>query len=428
MAAAHQEPQPEPEEAYPWRRQAPPAPQEPHEEPAGDDREDREDEARAHAGPRHDLELDDDEDQTRGGRAHRLTSLGVLKVIEADGAQYLEWWLLRFCHWCLTERWALLQGGWGPRASRAWQEVFFTLELDGKACMDLFLLAQAGIVGRSYANKILWRLLHDFAPQTDYYDVSWLVSREVTWAREEFERPPANRATHWTWDKYLTLPDDVWPWAPTKVPHGYQLVQNSDGRPIAPPALWYFTAEQAPRPSGPAAADAEEDAGGPAAAADHEDADAAAPRGPQAAPEQQAPQPQPQAEPRALPSAGPGRPALTRHDAITNSVVLVALGGDDAPHGPRAAESQAPRDNEWFRQMLAEDPMQVDEAANEAGEAPQAPQAPRKSLNKMGKGLGQGSAASSFSRASGASMHSAASVGSAAPSVSQADLEQEEAQ
>ena len=108
MAAAQQpQDQPEPEQGPPprWaqgRVQPDEAPQEPQAEP--------ENEARAAPGRAPRPHYDD-------GRRNRLTTLGVLKAIKAPGADYLEWWYLRFLHWCLTERWAVLQGGWDISAS-----------------------------------------------------------------------------------------------------------------------------------------------------------------------------------------------------------------------------------------------------------------------------------------------------------------------
>ena len=44
----------------------------------------------------------------------RFTSIGLLKLINYGGWQFLEWWFLRFLCWNLTERWQTLQGGLLP--------------------------------------------------------------------------------------------------------------------------------------------------------------------------------------------------------------------------------------------------------------------------------------------------------------------------
>ena len=60
------------------------------------------------------------------------------------------------------------------------------------------LLAQSGLVGRTYANKILWSLLSNWALDPTYEDLSHKVSSEVGWARRNFDRPPrGNRDLKW---------------------------------------------------------------------------------------------------------------------------------------------------------------------------------------------------------------------------------------
>ena len=80
-------------------------------------------------------------------------------------------------------------------AMQLWWEVFQVLELDKKSQRDLLILAHGGPVGRSYANKILWKLMSDWALDGTYRDLSNKVSNEVNWARKNFCRPPEDIRT-----------------------------------------------------------------------------------------------------------------------------------------------------------------------------------------------------------------------------------------
>ena len=108
----------------------------------------------------------------------------------------------------LTEKWQILQGGYDRQALHEWLKVLTYLEIDCKAQRDLFLLIHSGTVGRTYANKILWKLLSVHALQEDYKDLSNLVTHEVYEARSEFDRPPREHYNMdwWWWTYYEGLP------------------------------------------------------------------------------------------------------------------------------------------------------------------------------------------------------------------------------
>ena len=81
----------------------------------------------------------------------------------------------RFLKWVqktLATDWATVRGGWAGRAKVMWIAILRTLELDKKAQVDLFLLAQQGNAGRTEANEILWGLFSDHALRTPYRDLS----------------------------------------------------------------------------------------------------------------------------------------------------------------------------------------------------------------------------------------------------------------
>ena len=60
--------------------------------------------------------------------------------------------------------------------------------------MDLFLLAQSGLVGRTLANYLLWNLCSDWALDPTYEDLSHEVSNAVGRLRKSFRQtsnPPS---------------------------------------------------------------------------------------------------------------------------------------------------------------------------------------------------------------------------------------------
>ena len=78
-----------------------------------------------------------------------LTTLGWMKFLMHIHIPWYEYMYLRFIHSCLTEHWALLQGGIGEEALQKWHEIFEILELDQKARRDFMLLLHSGLVGRT---------------------------------------------------------------------------------------------------------------------------------------------------------------------------------------------------------------------------------------------------------------------------------------
>ena len=85
--------------------------------------------------------------------------------MQAIGHQDFHFYEFKYLHWVhrtLTVDWAIVQGGTlDGQAKVKWIEICRTLELDRKSSVDLFLLAQQGLPGRSEANEILWFLLSD---------------------------------------------------------------------------------------------------------------------------------------------------------------------------------------------------------------------------------------------------------------------------
>jgi hypothetical protein len=154
--------------------------------------------------------------------------------------QHWEMVYLLFLHKCLTSDWHILQGGVDNEALKKWLLIFKFLELDKKAKVDLMLLAQSGLVGRTRANEILWKLLSSWAVDPAYEDLSHKVSSEVGWARRAFDRPPkGHKDLHWwRWSSYEE-PGWSLRWSPKEVPHGpWDLRMGPGGEPLQPPDCW----------------------------------------------------------------------------------------------------------------------------------------------------------------------------------------------
>ena len=168
-----------------------------------------------------------------------LTTLGWLKHVESPVFPWFEWHYLKFLHKCLTDYWWLIQGGSDERAMELWHKVFLVLELDRKAQVDIMLLAQSGLVGRSVANELMWDLMSTWALVDCYEDLSHKVSYEIKWRRRTFDRPPRGHGdlVWWRWSSYDLPRYDRWD--PRSVPRVYwQLATGPGGRPLPPPACW----------------------------------------------------------------------------------------------------------------------------------------------------------------------------------------------
>ena len=125
-----------------------------------------------------------------------------------------------------------------------WIEILRTLELDKKAQVDLFLLAQQGHAGRTEANEILWGLLSDHALRTPYRDLSNNCSNRVGQARQYLDRPGwGHPSWHgrdpWAWSRYDDPRNPHF--SPRVVPHCHKLIIGEGGLPLTPPALWQAT-------------------------------------------------------------------------------------------------------------------------------------------------------------------------------------------
>ena len=133
-----------------------------------------------------------------------LTSLGLLKYMQVPGWEWIEWKFLQTIHWILTARWYIIQGGMDDYALEEWMALMNLLELDRRARMDLFLLAQSGYFGRALANKTLWEILTGPAIDPPYWDMSHRVTQLVRIARRKFERPPRDHPDlkWWDWSCY----------------------------------------------------------------------------------------------------------------------------------------------------------------------------------------------------------------------------------
>ena len=97
------------------------------------------------------------------------------------------------------------------------------------------------MMGRSYANKILWDLMSNWALQRTYQDLSNKVSNEVNWARKNMDRPPRRRQdlAWWRWSYYKVPVDWMSHWSPLyQLPERWDLRMGHGGEPLPPPECW----------------------------------------------------------------------------------------------------------------------------------------------------------------------------------------------
>ena len=154
---------------------------------------------------------------------------------------YFEHQHLRFLHTSLTRDWYILQGGSDAVSLEKWDMCLKYVELDRKAKVDLMLLAQSGLPGRTLANKILWYLLSEWALEPDYEDLSHKVTREVAKARQTFDRPPAGGKdlVWWRWWRLEDPHHSDERFSPKSVPRGRWYLRMGPGqKPLAPPECW----------------------------------------------------------------------------------------------------------------------------------------------------------------------------------------------
>ena len=170
-----------------------------------------------------------------------MTTLGWLKHLQDPAFGYYEWQHLKVIHRFLTDRWWILQAKVDDEALQEWLLVMKVLELDLKARQDLFLLLQSGMVGRSHANHVLWKMLTGPAIDPVYPDLSAFCTNLVYRARRNFDRPPrAHEDLDWWWwtcYEYLYRYDQRW--SPQEVPGGrWALTMGHMGKPLQPPECW----------------------------------------------------------------------------------------------------------------------------------------------------------------------------------------------
>ena len=171
-----------------------------------------------------------------------LTTLGMLKHLRDDGYEHMLHYHRRCLLKLMTTHWWKLQGKCDQEALKLWIQALQIIELDKKACRDLFLLAQSGLIGRTFANQILWRLLTESAGD-EHVVLSNLCSALVGKARLRFDRPPrGNGDLHkWWWSHYWLIPQDMKKWSPEAVSAlkpGWNIKTGPGGMPLPPPECW----------------------------------------------------------------------------------------------------------------------------------------------------------------------------------------------
>ena len=190
-------------------------------------------------------------DPPRNASSQALTSLGLLRARQDPAFEYLEWQYLWSLREYATREWPLLQGGTSEEAVRSWAWALRTLELDGDAALDLFLLAGTSVAGRAEANRILWDLLTDLGPRCEHRDLSCWTSAQVKRARRVVDRPPSwtSEWKVWTWRRALKTRRELWGFCSLWVPPEPPVLTGLGGVPLAPPDCWP-TEAQGPEPQG----------------------------------------------------------------------------------------------------------------------------------------------------------------------------------
>ena len=170
-----------------------------------------------------------------------MTTLGWLKFLNDPAWPWWEHYYLKFLHKALTTDWHEIQFGVNQRAIELWWMIMKVLELDKKSQLDLLILAQSGPVGRSWANRIMWNLMSDWALEGTYRDLSNKVSNEVNWARRNMDRPPRGHKDlqWWRWSYYKEPVRKQATWSPLAVPpRAWDLATGPGGEPLPPPHCW----------------------------------------------------------------------------------------------------------------------------------------------------------------------------------------------
>jgi hypothetical protein len=174
----------------------------------------------------------------------KFRTLGILVNSNHPAKDFYEHRFLVWVKDTLTTQWPLIQGGNDDEALALWLSIFWVLELDRKATLDLMLLAHQGGVGRCEANEVLWQLVSFWAIKRPYEDLSNKCTSMVHAARRHIDRPPSfhDDFRNWSWSLY-DVPRHP-QWSPEQVPRdrdGNLVVRfrtGDGGVPLAPPQCW----------------------------------------------------------------------------------------------------------------------------------------------------------------------------------------------
>ena len=186
------------------------------------------------------------------GPDYDALSLQLLIHFKHPAAEYFELWYKHCIRILLVDLWYILQGGKNDAACQVWLRACKVMELDRKAKIELFLLLQAGKVGRAQGNRVMFKMLSYYALQKPYMNLSRLLTSQIKWARQTFDRPgremPDMRRWEWSWYwdmDYRNLHE----WSPESIPHdkdeyNWEPFAGPGGRPLKPPNCWGFFNDQ----------------------------------------------------------------------------------------------------------------------------------------------------------------------------------------
>ena len=174
-------------------------------------------------------------------------SLQLLIHFQHPAADYFELWYRHCIRILLVDLWYIMQGGKDEEACQLWLRACMILELDRKAKIELFLLLQAGKVGRAHGNKVMWKMLSYYALQKPYMNLSSLLTSQIKWARQQFDRPGREMLDlrWWNWKCYWDMTyKNLHEWSPEAIPTeddpDWEPYTGPGGRPLKPPLCWGF--------------------------------------------------------------------------------------------------------------------------------------------------------------------------------------------
>ncbi len=179
-----------------------------------------------------------------------LHSLGVLKVLDYEHIEFLEWRYLERLQDFATRKWPIIQGGPPAETLEVLKDIWMHLELDADCWMEALMLLHQGPVGRAELSKVLFKVLTEYAITSEYRNLSCNVSSLLGTSRRYLDRPPDGHKDLKFWSLQRASVSRYPEFLPSSVPHNAVVVTDDGGVPRAPPGCWQAPPPP-PAPTGP---------------------------------------------------------------------------------------------------------------------------------------------------------------------------------